>query len=224
MEAQRRMHARYRPYPQRDGATPAELRFTARTLGPSSHIGMTIQDVVQVCHAIIGLVVELTQTHSCSLLQGKELFIQALSMLPDRVLLKAYQAKQADRDCIARGVALTLAEIESAERHKDYLSAIYGQREGELAVTKEQLDVLEELLDKRGLSDVEDDSGFHRAVYADELVALTIVEGQTNQMKEVVESRVSWRDPDLGDEESSSDEDRKLPFMGLLSSDDDPGF
>ena len=164
------------------------------------------------------------QIHPCSLLQGKELFVKALSTLPNRVLLKAYQAKQADHDCIAHGVALALAEIESTEQYKDYLFAIYGQCKGELAVTKEQLDVLKELLDGRGLSDVEDDGGFHCAVYTDELVALTIVEGQTNQMKDVVESRVSWSNPDLRGEESSSDEDRKLPFMELLSSNDDPDF
>jgi len=74
-------------------------------------------------------------------------------------------------------------------------------------------------LDRRGLSDIEDDSGYHHAVYADELVALTIAEGQTNQMKEVVDSRASWSDDD-----ESSDEDRKLLFTGLLSSDDDPNF
>ena len=47
--------------------------------------------------------------------------------MPDRVLFKAYQSKQADRDCIAHCVALTLAEIKLTERRKDYLSAIYGQ-------------------------------------------------------------------------------------------------
>jgi len=74
-------------------------------------------------------------------------------------------------------------------------------------------------LDRCGLSDIEDDSGYHRAVYADEFVALTIAEGQTNQMKEVVDSWASWSDDD-----ESSDEDRKLLFTGLLSSDDDPNF
>jgi len=140
-------------------------------------------------------------------------------MIPDRVLLKAYQSKQVDRDCVAHCVALTLAEVESTERHKDYLSAVHGQCEGELAVAKAQLDILEELLDRHGLSDIEDDGGYYCAVYADELVALTIAEGQTNQMKEVVDSWASWSDDD-----ESSDEDRKLLFMGLLSSDDDPNF
>ena len=140
-------------------------------------------------------------------------------MIPNRVLLKAYQSKRADRDCVAHRVALALAEVESTEQRKDYLSAVHGQREGELAVAKAQLDILEELLDRRGLSDIEDDGGYHRAVYADELVALTIAEGQTNQMKEVMDSWASWSDDD-----ESSDEDRKLLFMGLLSSDDDPNF
>ncbi|KIM50450.1 hypothetical protein SCLCIDRAFT_145480 [Scleroderma citrinum Foug A] len=143
--------------------------------------------------------------------------------MPDGVLFKAYQSKQADCDCVAHHVALTLAEIESTEQRKDYLSAIYGQHEGELSVTKAQLDILEELLDGRGLSDIEDDGGYHCTVYADELVALTIAEGQTNQMKGVVDSRASWTQH-VGDHDESSDDDSKLPFTGLLSSNDDPDF
>ncbi|KIM52796.1 hypothetical protein SCLCIDRAFT_32375 [Scleroderma citrinum Foug A] len=191
VEAQRRI----------DGATPLELCFVARTLGQSSHNGMTMQDVVE----------------------GRELFVKALSTMPNRVLFKAYQSKQADRDCVAHHVALTLAEIKSTEQRKDYLSAIYGQHEGKLSVTKAQLDILKELLDGHGLSDIEDDGGYHRAVYADELVALTIAEGQTNQMKGVVDSRASWTQH-VGDHDESSDDDSKLPFTGLLSSDDDPDF
>ena len=140
--------------------------------------------------------------------------------MPDRVLLKAYQAKQANRNCIAHRVSLALAEIESTERHKDYLTTVHGQHEGALAVTNAQLQLLAELLDDRGLSDVEDDGGYHRAVYADELVTLTIAEGQVDQVKEVVDSwaRPIW--PNLDDESSGEDEDNNIPFTGLLSSDD----
>ena len=140
--------------------------------------------------------------------------------MPDRVLLKAYQAKQANHNCIAHCVALALAEIESAERHKDYLTAVHGQHKGALTVTSAQLQLLAELLDDRGLSDVEDDGGFHRAVYVDKLVALTIAEGQTDQVKEVVDSRAHpiWPNPD--NESSGEDKDNDIPFTGLLSSDD----
>ena len=140
--------------------------------------------------------------------------------MPDRVLLKAYQAKQANRNCIAHRVALALAEIKSAEQHKDYLTAVHRQHEGALAVTSAQLQLLAELLDDCGLSDVEDDGGFHRAVYTDELVMLTITEGQTDQVKEVIDSRAHpiWPNPD--DESLGEDEDNDIPFTGLLSSDD----
>ena len=144
----------------------------------------------------------------------------ALSAMSDRVLLKAYQAKQANCNCIAHRVALALAEIESAKRHKDYLTTVHGQHEGALAVTSAQLQLLAELLDDHGLLDVEDNGGFHRAVYADELIALTIAEGQTDQVKEVVDSWAHpiWPDPD--NESSGEDEDNNIPFTGLLSSDD----
>lgn len=39
---------RYRPYPPRDGPTSLELRFAARTTGPSSHLTMTMNDVEEV--------------------------------------------------------------------------------------------------------------------------------------------------------------------------------
>ena len=144
----------------------------------------------------------------------------ALSAMPDGVLLKAYQAKQVNRNCITHCIALALAEIKSAKQNKDYLTAVHGQHEGALTVTCAQLQLLAELLDDHGLSDIEDDGGFHRAVYADELVALTITEGQTDQVKEVVDSRAHpiWPDPD--NESSGEDEDNNIPFTGLLSSDD----
>jgi len=49
VEAQQRMYKHFHPYSRKDGATPLELRFSARTIGPSSHNGMSMQDVVQVC-------------------------------------------------------------------------------------------------------------------------------------------------------------------------------
>lgn len=138
--------------------------------------------------------------------------------MPDRVLLKAHQAKRADVDCITHRVALILAEIESAERQKDLLSAICEQHKGELAISEVQMDVVTTVLDRRGLMDAEDDGAHYRSVYADELAALTIAEGQAVQMEEVVKSRAeSWPVSDDDDDEFS-DEDSKLPFTGLLSS------
>ena len=129
--------------------------------------------------------------------------------MPDRVLLKAHQAKKADLDCITHHVALTLAEVESAERQKDFMSA----------VCKVQMDVVMKVLDNCGLLEAEDDGAYHCAVYVDELMALTIAEGQAVQIQEVVRSCRDEGWPDLEDDEFS-DEDSKLPFTGLLSSDD----
>ena len=62
---------------------------------------------------------------------------------------------------------------------------------------------------------MEDDGGYYRAVYADELVALTIVEAQMNQMEEVVHSRDMWSGD--GNEDEDEDEDAGVPFTGPLS-------
>ena len=108
--------------------------------------------------------------------------------MPDDILLKAYQAKQAVCDCITHWAALALAEIESADQHKDYFSAIHGRHQARVAVTDKQLDVLAVLLDHRELLDAEDDRGYHHAMYADELNALMTAQIQAIQMEELVGS------------------------------------
>ena len=218
ISAQSRVRQRYLPYTRRGRAAPLELRFAARSLGFTSHTGMTLDDIAQVRHATITLAIKLTL-----LLQGKVHFVNALTQMPDLVLKKAYDVKRADHDCIAHRVALTLAEIESAERHKDYLDVIQRQHQRALALSSAQLDLLSEILDDREMSDVEDDGGYHRAVYADELVQLTIAEGQMKQVSEVMDLREKWMDNDDNndqEEDGSSEEDRDVPFMGLPSSDD----
>jgi len=57
IDAQKRMYTRYHPYTPRTSATPLELRFAARTLASSSHTGMTMEDVIRVCHTSIGLAI-----------------------------------------------------------------------------------------------------------------------------------------------------------------------
>ena len=93
------------------------------------------------------------------------------------------------------------------------MSAVCEQYKGQLAIGKVQMDVITKALDNRGLLEVEDDGTYHHAVYADDLLAITIAEGQAVQMEEVVRS---WQDegwPVLDDDEFS-DEDGK----GLLES------
>ncbi|KAF8553778.1 hypothetical protein OG21DRAFT_1509798 [Imleria badia] len=81
---------RYRPYPPRDGPTPIQLRFAARTIAPSSHLTMTMEDVEQ----------------------GNALLPPALDHFPQELLLRAYEDKRADRDSVVHNVALAAAEVE----------------------------------------------------------------------------------------------------------------
>ena len=152
--------------------------------------------------------------------------------MPDRILKKAYQAKLADRECSAQRLSLTLAEIKSAERHKDYLIAVKEDREAGLSISDAQLDILKHLMDERSLDNVEDDGGFHCAVYADELISLSIANGQITQMQEAVLSRPGcWSIPSaedssvLGsddlDEEDDPEKDSELPSSGPHSESDD---
>ena len=57
IDAHKCMYAHYRPYTPRNRVTPLELRFVVRSLESSSHTGMTMEDVIQVCHALIDLAI-----------------------------------------------------------------------------------------------------------------------------------------------------------------------
>ena len=163
-------------------------------------------------------------TNTSSLLQGSEYFAKTLSKIPDNLLLMAYNVKQVAHNSIAHRAALALAEIEEAELQKVYLSAIHMRQEERVAVTDEQLDVLALLLDERGLSDVEDDGGYHHAMYAKELNALMVAQMQAIWMEGLVQSRASLSHQDADapastgsshDGDATSDEGN-VPSMGLV--------
>ncbi|KAG6372043.1 hypothetical protein JVT61DRAFT_8750 [Boletus reticuloceps] len=160
------MLQRYRPYPPRNGPTPVELRFAARTTAPSSHLSVTIEDAEE----------------------GKEMLQAALVKWPQEVLQKAYEAKRADRDTVVHRVAQTASEIEAVERHRDFLSVVQRYEENLLAAEESVLDLLKNTLSPRTLGEVEDDSGYYRAVFSEELVALTIADTQLSHIREVAQS------------------------------------
>ncbi|KAG9318833.1 hypothetical protein JVU11DRAFT_937 [Chiua virens] len=175
------------PYPPRIGPTPLELRYFARTTGPSAHLGMTIENVEQVM---------LFSTYMLLLLilkyKGKNLLQGALTKLPQDILQKAYEAKRADRDSIVHQVAQTAAAIESLERHRVFLAAVKQHQEVELTAAESVLGIVKGMLSPRSLVDVEDDRGYYRAVFADELIGLTVAETQLQQI-----GGVAWSDRNL---------------------------
>ena len=75
--------------------------------------------------------------------------------MPDRILLKAFNTKRADHDCIALRLALTTAEIKSLEERMSFLSAMRERHDGDLAVSAALLDILNKVLGVRGLAEVE---------------------------------------------------------------------
>ncbi|KAF9244645.1 hypothetical protein BU15DRAFT_71608 [Melanogaster broomeanus] len=198
LEAQRDVFKRYLPYKKRAAPPPLELRFAARTMGRSSCTDMSMQDVDE----------------------DQEILFRGLSQLSDRLIIKAVEAKRASRDCILQRVALTRAEIESAERHIDLLTMIGTEDEEDLEVAESQLSFLRRVLDKRQLGETKDDAPYYHAVYADELVALTIAGAQVEQMEQVIEAGHHDSDDTSLSSHSEVSHSDKEPFVGLLSSDD----
>ena len=75
--------------------------------------------------------------------------------MPDRILLKAFNTKRADHDCIALRLALATAEIKSSEERMSFLSATRERHDGDLAVSAALLDILNKVLGVHGLAEVE---------------------------------------------------------------------
>lgn len=125
-------------------------------------------------------------------------------------------------------VTLTKAEIESAERHRDLLSEVHAENQDALATAESHLELLMQIFDQRDLQDIKDDVAYYHAVFADELVALTIADAQVEQMDEVIDEEGSSlgqeSDRDSGTSSMSEFGDGAIdekPFTGLLSSSDD---
>ena len=81
------------------------------------------------------------------------------------MIIIAVEAKRTSQNCILQQVALTKAEIETAECHKDLLTEICMENEGDLAVAEKQLSLLMHIVDDHDILDVEDDVAFYHVVY-----------------------------------------------------------
>lgn len=110
--------------------------------------------------------------------QEKDLLQAALAHFPQELLQKAYEAKRADRDTVVHRVAQTASEIEALERHRQFLTAFQLHQEGQLAEEESMLGLVKAVLSPRSLQEVEDDSGFYRAIFAEELVHSVTAETQ----------------------------------------------
>ena len=86
-------------------------------------------------------------------------------------------------------------------------------------------------MDEHNLDNIEDDGGFHCAMYADELISLSIANGQITQMQEAVLLWPGWSIPSaedssvLGsddlDNEEDPEKDNELPSSNPHSASDD---
>ena len=153
-----------------------------------------------------------------------------MSQLVDRVIIKAVQAKQADRECIKQRVTQIKVEIESVEWCRDLLNKIQVGHQKDFAAVEMHMDLSMIIFDDRGLHELKDDVVFYHAAYVDGLIALTVTNAQTKQMEKVWDvGRQSLSSDEghsdegpLADEESHiNEEPPEEPFTRLLSSNKD---
>ncbi|KAF9242570.1 hypothetical protein BU15DRAFT_72686 [Melanogaster broomeanus] len=140
--------------------------------------------------------------------EGKEVFKKGISLMPKELFDKLYIAKVASKDCILSRISTTLREVDALEKEKDALLAYEKYEKQQLAAACLELQLFKEEAQARA-SDIMDDVAFRHAVYADELVALTVTDMQLNHMLAVSDPEDSNPSDDVDEdhEDESHDED-----------------
>ena len=143
--------------------------------------------------------------------------------MPDKLVKKAYKAKLAARESITNRLRLTLSELESVERMKDFLNAVKEEQESVLENCRAQLESVSNVMETRGLQNLEDDGEFYRAAYADDLIVLSISNTQLTQVRESLLDRPGFypfvRDHNVNNQQApiEVDEEEQKLMDALLS-------
>ncbi|KIJ11239.1 hypothetical protein PAXINDRAFT_157366 [Paxillus involutus ATCC 200175] len=180
-EGQFLMNQRFQPYKRRKAPPPLELRFAMRSLGHSSVTDIDFEDIVE----------------------GKHIFERGLSTLSPNVIKMAYRAQLATKQCILSRINTTLAELDATEKRSDFLRAVKEEHEKELSVVSEELQCVKDVVVGQGI-DIDDHIAFSHAVYAEELVALTMSDMQLHQLS-MIQGRQMVFGGDNDKSSSSSD-------------------
>ena len=137
---------------------------------------------------------------------------------------KAYATRLAFKKSILARISLTQAEIDALEKQRNFVQCLDEEAHSDLAMIDNHLASFKEIMDERGLTD---DISYHHAVYADELVALTVADMQLRQIISDRTLSIRERKPadsvvsDTGDFDSSSSEGDSGGSASLASSGED---
>ncbi|KAG9312507.1 hypothetical protein JVU11DRAFT_6899 [Chiua virens] len=115
------------------------------------------------------------------MIDGEDAFREGLRQLPQHLVRQFYIAKLASRDCILARIASNLGEIDALEKTRTVLLEVKKHDQAMLATTDQELTALKEVAETQ-CSDIKQDIAFRHAVYADELVALTVLNTQLSHM------------------------------------------
>ncbi|KAF9228952.1 hypothetical protein BS17DRAFT_812912 [Gyrodon lividus] len=127
--------------------------------------------------------------------------------MSDNVVRKAYEAKKASKKCILSRISLTHDELNVMNKQIQLLQAMQGEQIEELSATDEKLRSIKGILVGHGIKDLEDDMAVGHAIYANELIALTIADMQLDQMSSLVGFLEQHGLPELEDNDRSLSSD-----------------
>lgn len=100
------------------------------------------------------------------------------------------------------------------------MNEVLIEAEGNLDNTKSQLPLLRQVVDKHTLEEARDDRVYYHAVFADELMALTIAGTQMELFLQAWTMQGDSSNAALWLSHSDSNSSDSEPFTGLLSSND----
>lgn len=126
-------------------------------------------------------------------------------MLSPDVAQKAYWAKLAAKKSILSHINTTLAELDATEKFSDFLLVVKVEHEMELSIVSEELQCIKDIVVGQGI-DIDDHVAFSHAVYAEELVMLTMANMQLHQLSMMQRRQMMFASD--SDRTSTSDGDK----------------
>lgn len=121
----------------------------------------------------------------------------------------AYKAKLAAKQYIWSCINTTLAELNVIEKFSDFLQAVKEEHEKELTIVSKELQCVKDIVIGHSI-DIDDHIAFSHAIYADELVVLTMADMQLCQLSKVHKKMIFGSDSDETDESTCDSSDVDL--------------
>ncbi|KAG2344879.1 hypothetical protein BDR05DRAFT_998885 [Suillus weaverae] len=161
-----RLSRKYLPYPP--NPSPLELRYAARVMKSKFQPEFSLEETQKL----------------------EEQLESGLSQMTTLTLYKGYKAKLASHEVARQRMVLAMWEIDEVARYEAFLISIYGENEWRFKMVEGELQGFRKIFSQHGQAELEDDGQYLQAVYEDESEILRVTSAQTDQVANLLSSRV----------------------------------